>query len=64
MLRTMACQLIEHGRIKTTHAKAQELKKWMDKCVTLGKEGTFHARVRAQARMWVARKDLIRKLFR
>jgi len=63
MLRTMALQVIEHGRIKTTLAKAHEVHKWVDRCVTLGKEGTYQAKVKATAKLWVARKDLIRKLF-
>lgn len=62
MLRTMATQLIEHERIKTTLAKAKELQKWVDKCVTLGKEGTYAAKVQAQGRLWV-RRDMLRKLF-
>ncbi len=37
MLRTMVNQLIQHQRIRTTLAKAKEIKPLADKMVTLGK---------------------------
>ena len=59
----MMCQLVEHGRIKTTLAKAKGLKIWADRTITLGKAGTHVARVRATNQMWASRGDLVRKLF-
>lgn len=44
MFRTMAAQLFEHGRIKTTEAKAKELRSVIDNMVTLAKRGDVHAR--------------------
>jgi large subunit ribosomal protein L17 len=35
---------MEHERIETTEAKAKELRGITDKLITLGKEGTLHAR--------------------
>ncbi|GAQ85464.1 mitochondrial ribosomal protein L17 precursor [Klebsormidium nitens] len=49
LLRTMVSQLIEHERIETTVAKAKELRRVADNMVTLGKEGTLHARRQAAA---------------
>ena len=49
MLRTMCDQLIEHERIETTVAKAKELRRFADKMITLGKEGSLEARRRARA---------------
>ena len=46
-MRNMVSSLIEHGRIKTTDAKAKELRIVADKIVTLGKKGDLHARRRA-----------------
>ncbi|KAA9010641.1 50S ribosomal protein L17 [Histidinibacterium aquaticum] len=40
----MAGSLIEHEQIKTTLPKAKELKRVMDKLITLGKRGDLHAR--------------------
>jgi len=44
MFANMACSLIEHEQIKTTLPKAKELKRIIDKLVTLGKRGDLHAR--------------------
>ena len=49
MLRTMVNQLIQNQRIKTTLAKAKEIKPLADKMVTLGKKGTLDAKRRALA---------------
>jgi large subunit ribosomal protein L17 len=40
----MAGSLIEHEQIKTTLPKAKELKRIVDKLITLGKRGDLHAR--------------------
>jgi large subunit ribosomal protein L17 len=49
LLANLACSLIEHGRIKTTLAKAKALKPVADKLVTLGKKDSLHARRTAVA---------------
>ncbi len=45
----MAGSLIEHEQIKTTLPKAKELKRVIDKLITLGKRGDLHARRQAAA---------------
>lgn len=47
----MAGALIEHEQIKTTLPKAKELKRVMDKLVTLSKRGDVHARRQARAQL-------------
>ncbi|MBM7069974.1 50S ribosomal protein L17 [Actibacterium sp. 188UL27-1] len=47
----MAGSLIEHEQIKTTLPKAKELKRVIEKLVTLGKRGDLHARRQAAARL-------------
>ena len=47
----MAGSLIEHEQIKTTLPKAKELRRVVDKLVTLGKRGDPHARRLAAARL-------------
>ena len=49
LMRNMVTSLIEHGRIRTTDAKAKEVRRWADRMVTLGKQGTIAARRRARA---------------
>jgi large subunit ribosomal protein L17 len=47
----MAGSLIEHEQIKTTLPKAKELKRIIDKLITLGKRGDLHARRMADAQL-------------
>ena len=47
----MAGSLIEHEQIKTTLPKAKELKRVIEKLVTLGKRGDLHARRQANAKL-------------
>ena len=61
MTRNMASSLIEHERIITTVQKAKAVKPFVEKLVTLSKEGTQHNRRRAFARL--RNKDAARKLF-
>lgn len=44
MFANMASSLIEHEQIKTTLPKAKELRRIVDKLITLGKRGDLHAR--------------------
>lgn len=44
LLRNLVNSLVEHGRIKTTVTKAKELRRHVERAVTLGKKGTLHAR--------------------
>ena len=61
MLRNMVTSLLRHERISTTTPKAKELKRFVDKIITLGKRGTPHAR-RIAARD-VRDLEVIEKLF-
>ncbi|WP_283638569.1 50S ribosomal protein L17 [Marinovum algicola] len=49
LLSNMAGSLIEHEQIKTTLPKAKELKRVVEKLITLGKRGDIHARRQAAA---------------
>ena len=51
MFANMACSLIEHEQIQTTLPKAKELKKIIDKYITLGKKGSLHSRRLAISRL-------------
>jgi large subunit ribosomal protein L17 len=44
LLRSLVHSLVEHGRITTTVAKAKELRRHVEKAVTLGKKNTLHAK--------------------
>ncbi len=49
LLRNLATSLILHERIETTLSKAKELRRLADHLITLGKEGSLHARRQAAA---------------
>lgn len=49
MLRNLTTSVLEHGRIKTTVPKAKEVRRLVDKMVTLGKRGDLHARRQLEA---------------
>ncbi len=61
MLANQVCSLIEHERIKTTLAKAKALRPLAEKMVTLGKNGSLHARRTALAVL--RQKNAVKKLF-
>ncbi|MHB1344223.1 MAG: 50S ribosomal protein L17 [Thermoleophilia bacterium] len=44
MLANLACSVLEHGRVKTTEAKAKEVKPLVEKAITMGKAGDLHSR--------------------
>jgi len=60
MFKNMAINLLRHERIKTTVAKAKELRRLIDKLITLGKKGDLHS-IR-QARVYIEDRDLLKKL--
>ena len=47
MMRNLVQSLIEHERIKTTEARAKELRRVADRVITFGKKGTAGARAEA-----------------
>lgn len=51
LLRNLVAALIHRERIRTTDAKAKELRRVADRMVTLGKQGTLAARRRAFDRL-------------
>ncbi len=57
----LAGALVTHGRIKTTLAKAREVRPIADQMVTLGKRGDLHAR--RQAIAFLRSKDVVHVLF-
>ena len=61
LLANQVCALIEHQRIKTTLAKAKAVRPLAERMVTLGKNGSIHARRRALAVL--RQKNIVKKLF-
>jgi large subunit ribosomal protein L17 len=61
LLANQVCSLIEHRRIKTTLAKAKAVRPLAERMVTLGKNGSIHARRMAFAAL--RHKDAVKELF-
>jgi large subunit ribosomal protein L17 len=61
MFRNMLVSLLQYERIKTTLAKGKELRRWADKIISLGKQGTLHARRRVFALL--RDEGIVKKLF-
>ena len=57
----LACSLIEHGRIRTTEAKAKAVKPFAEQMITLGRRGDLHARRQALADL--RSQEVVHKLF-
>lgn len=61
MFSNMAASLIEHEQIVTTLAKAKDLRRVMDKYITLAKKGDLHSRRIAASRL--RSEPMAKKLF-
>ena len=61
MLRNLTTDLLRHGKVRTTLAKAKAVRPLAERMVTLGKRDTLHAR-RHAARV-VRDPDVVRSLF-
>ncbi len=61
LFRNQLASLVTHGRIRTTLAKAKELRPIAERVVTRSRQDSVHAR--RQVGRWLERRDLVKKLF-
>jgi large subunit ribosomal protein L17 len=61
LLSGLACQLLEHEKIKTGEARAKEVRSIVEEAITLGKRNDLHAR--RQAVSMLRNKKIVYKLF-
>ncbi|GAA0160945.1 ribosomal protein [Lithospermum erythrorhizon] len=61
LLRSLTTQLLKYGRIKTTRARASAMRKYVDKMITLAKDGSLHKR--RQALGFIYEKQIVHALF-
>ena len=61
MLRGMVTYLLENGKIETTVTRAKEVQAMTEKMITLGKDGTLHAK--RQVFAYVTKEGVAKKLF-
>src|SRR3981081_3806560 len=63
MLRNLATSLLEHGRMETTLAKAKEIQPYVEKLITLAKDGWNLNNFRRVLAVFT-KKDVAFKLFK
>ena len=61
MFRNMATDLLRNGKINTTDTRAKEIRRVVEKLVTLGKNGSLHARRKALS--YIRDRAVVEKLF-
>jgi len=57
----LTASLIEHGRIRTTETKAKAVRPVAEKMITLGRDGSIHAR--RQALAFLRSQEIVHQLF-
>ena len=61
MIRNLACEIVEHGKIKTTQARAKAVRGYIEKLITLAKTDSVHNRRVAFGKL--NNKEAVSKLF-
>ena len=61
MYRNLVTEVLDHGKITTTEAKAKEIRSLVEKMITLGKRGELHSR--RQALSFITDERVVDKLF-
>ena len=61
LMMNLASSLIEHKKIKTTDAKAKELRRFIEPLITFAKKGDIHSR--RQVLKKIPHKTIVRELF-
>lgn len=61
MFRNMATELLKHDRIKTSDVRAKEIRRVVEKLITLAKKGTLESRRKAEG--YIRDKEAVKKLF-
>ncbi len=61
MLRNLTTDVLRHGSVTTTEARAKEARRFVERMITLGKRGTLHSR--RQALAFVYDPKVVKRLF-
>src|SRR6266850_5159252 len=61
MLRNLTLSVLRYERVKTTEAKAKEIRGFVDRMINLGKDGSLESRRRATA--WLPETVIVDKVF-
>ena len=61
MLKNLTLSVLRYERVKTTEAKAKEIRGFVDRMINLGKDGSLESRRRAQG--WLPEQVIVEKVF-
>ncbi len=61
MLRNLTVSVLRYEKVRTTEAKAKEIRRFVDRMINLGKDGSLEARRRATA--WLPETVIVDKVF-
>jgi large subunit ribosomal protein L17 len=61
LLKNLTLSVLRYERVKTTEAKAKEIRRFVDRMINLGKDGSLEARRRAQG--WLPEQVIVEKVF-
>ena len=61
MLRNLTVSVLRYEKVRTTEAKAKEIRRFVDRMIGLGKDGSLSARRRALA--WLPEPEIVEKVF-
>jgi large subunit ribosomal protein L17 len=61
LLRNLTLSVLRYERVKTTEAKAKEIRGYVDRMINLGKDGSLEARRKATA--WLPEPVIVEKVF-
>lgn len=61
LMKNLAIEIIDHGKIKTTHAKCKAIKPYVERLITLAKDDTIANRRLAYSRL--NNKEAVKTLF-
>ena len=61
MLRNLTLSVLRYEKVKTTEAKAKEIRRFVDGMIVLGKDGSLVARRKAIG--WLPESEIVEKLF-
>jgi len=61
LYRNLVTDLLNYEKITSTEAKAEEIRSWVERMITLGKEGGLHSR--RQALSFILDKRIAEKVF-
>merc|ERR1712224_9196 len=62
LIRSLTTDVLTHGRVRTTVTRAKYIRKYVDRMITLSKDGTIHARRQMESFLYT--KKLVKSIMK